>query len=766
MCHQRILILFQDLQSINTEVNSVQENEPLIINQNMKSKIHERIECNEIALSKILIVSLAFFMISVASGQTTISGKVVDQKNQPIVGSNIYLEGTYDGATSDENGNFSFLTKETGIQNLIISMLSFETKSVVSDVSKLMNLQIKLRENVESLDTVIISAGTFEASDNSKVSVLKPLDVVTTASALGDFVGALQTLPGTSTVAEDGRLFVRGGSADETQIFIDGIRVFTPYTPTTNNIPTRGRYSPFLFDGITFSTGGYSAEYGQALSSVLLLNTVDEPDQEKTDIGIMTVGASLGNTQKWEKSSLSFNASYINLAPYLAIFKDRNDWKTPFQGAQGETVFRQRFNTGMLKFYAAFDTSKFELTQEDINIEEGLDFKLNNTNFYLNTSYKGSLGHSWSLQTGLSYTLADTDTGVQTSTINDVENSLHAKLKLKKRFSSRFKLSFGLEQFLTDFEENYKDEILDETYGYNNNISAAFTEADVVFSKKLALKLGLRADYSSIFSTMDVAPRGAIAYKSSENGQFSLAYGNFFQNPNSSILKFEQDLRAEQTSHYILNYQYVNKGKIFRAEAYRKDYDNLVKFDTDFSSFESNFNSSGVGYAQGLDLFWRDNTGIKNLDYWVSYSFLDTERDFRNFQNAAQPNFATKHNLSIVGKYWVDRWKSQLGISYVFSSGRPYTDPNTTAFLSERTKPFNNLSFNWAYLLSPQKILYFSVNNVLGFNNINGYQYANTPDINGQFDKRALKPAADQFFFVGFFWTISEDGKDNQLNNL
>jgi outer membrane cobalamin receptor len=758
--------LFQDLQSINTEVNSVQENEPLIINQNMKSKIHERIECNEIALSKILIVSLAFFMISVASGQTTISGKVVDQKNQPIVGSNIYLEGTYDGATSDENGNFSFLTKETGIQNLIISMLSFETKSVVSDVSKLMNLQIKLRENVESLDTVIISAGTFEASDNSKVSVLKPLDVVTTASALGDFVGALQTLPGTSTVAEDGRLFVRGGSADETQIFIDGIRVFTPYTPTTNNIPTRGRYSPFLFDGITFSTGGYSAEYGQALSSVLLLNTVDEPDQEKTDIGIMTVGASLGNTQKWEKSSLSFNASYINLAPYLAIFKDRNDWKTPFQGAQGETVFRQRFNTGMLKFYAAFDTSKFELTQEDINIEEGLDFKLNNTNFYLNTSYKGSLGHSWSLQTGLSYTLADTDTGVQTSTINDVENSLHAKLKLKKRFSSRFKLSFGLEQFLTDFEENYKDEILDETYGYNNNISAAFTEADVVFSKKLALKLGLRADYSSIFSTMDVAPRGAIAYKSSENGQFSLAYGNFFQNPNSSILKFEQDLRAEQTSHYILNYQYVNKGKIFRAEAYRKDYDNLVKFDTDFSSFESNFNSSGVGYAQGLDLFWRDNTGIKNLDYWVSYSFLDTERDFRNFQNAAQPNFATKHNLSIVGKYWVDRWKSQLGISYVFSSGRPYTDPNTTAFLSERTKPFNNLSFNWAYLLSPQKILYFSVNNVLGLNNINGYQYANTPDINGQFDKRALKPAADQFFFVGFFWTISEDGRDNQLNNL
>lgn len=715
---------------------------------------------------KNLINFIAFFISTLIFGQTIVSGKVVDYKNLPIVGANVYLEGTYDGATSDANGKFLFKTDESGIRTLIISILSFEMKTIDGEVSKMNNLQIKLRENVETLDAVVISAGTFEASDNSKVSVLKPLDVVTTASALGDFVGALQTLPGTSNVAEDGRLFVRGGSADETQIFIDGLRVFTPYTPTANNIPTRGRYSPFLFDGITFSTGGYSSEYGQALSSVLLLNTIDEPDQEKTDIGIMTVGAALGNTQKWEKSSLSFNASYINLAPYLGVFEDRNEWETPYQGAQGETVFRQRLNNGMLKFYAAFDTSKFELTQEDINLEEGLDIKLKNNNFYLNTSYIGSLGNSWSIQTGLSYTFADTDMGIQTSVINDVENSAHVKLKLRKRFNSRFKLSFGAEQFITNFKENYKDDILDETYGYTNNITAAFAEADLIFSKKLALKVGMRADYSSIYRTTDIAPRVAIAYKSSKNGQFSLAYGNFFQNPNSSVLKFNQDLKAEQTAHYILNYQYVNKGKIFRAEAYRKDYDNLVKFDSQFQSIDTNFNSSGDGYAQGIDIFWRDNTNIKNVDYWVSYSFLDTERDYRNFETSAQPSFATKHNLSIVGKYWIDSWKSQVGLSYGFSSGRPYTNPNTNMFLSERTKSFNSLSVNWAYLLSPQKIVYVSVNNVLGFKNINGYQYADTPDFNGQFNRRALTPAADQFFFVGFFWTISEDGSDNQLDNL
>jgi hypothetical protein len=55
---------------------------------------------------------------------------------------------------------------------------------------------------------------------------------------------------------------------------------------------------------------------------------------------------------------------------------------------------------------------------------------------------------------------------------------------------------------------------------------------------------------------------------------------------------------------------------------------------------------------------------------------------------------------------------------------------------------------------------------VFAFDNINGYQYANTADVNGNFARRSLKPAADQFFFVGFFWTISEDGSDNQLDNL
>ena len=721
----------------------------------------------KVVTTLVLTLSLILFgFVANSFAQQQISGVVKDPSGNAVAGANVYLVGTYDGASTADDGSFSFESEETGQQTLSVSYIGFETLELTAEVKSMQKLELKLREDLNALETVVLSAGTFEAGDNSKVSVLKPLDVVTTASALGDFVGALQTLPGTTTVSEDGRLFVRGGDAGETQIFIDGIRVFTPYTPTTNNIPTRGRYSPFLFDGITFSTGGYSAEFGQGLSSVLLLNTIDEPLQNKTDIALMTVGGSLGHTKLWEKSSVSVNASYINLAPYLVLYPDRNDWEKPFETFAGEAVYRHKIGEGLLKVYTAFDNSNFSLTQEDINLEEGLFFSLKNRNWYTNSSYYQRLENGWKLDLGASLTLAGTDLTVIDNDIDNTEYSVHTKLKLRKRFNSRFKLAFGAEQFWTDFDETFTNQDFSAAYGFNNNISAAFAESDIIFSKKFAVKLGLRGEYTQANDRFSLAPRISSAYKTGDHSQLSVAYGNFYQQVGSDFLKFAPGLDPQMTQHYILNYQFSHEGKIFRAELYRKDYKDLVTFDTQMAGFESQFANAGNGYAQGFDLFWRDNTSVKNLDYWVSYSYLDTERQYQNFPTAATPNFANTHNLSVVAKLWVDGLKSQLGWSYQYGSGRPYTDLNRPGFLQEQTKDFHSLSFNWAYLIDQQKILYFSVNNLLGFRNVNGYQYANTANANGQFDRRALRPAADQFFFVGFFWTISDNGTDNQLDNL
>ncbi|MBO0322292.1 TonB-dependent receptor [Muricauda sp. CAU 1633] len=718
---------------------------------------------------KFFVLVLFSAIIWTSSAQETISGKVVDTSGNPIVGANVYLEGTYDGSSTDETGNFSFQTSETGTQTLVISMMAYEPHYEIGEVSYLKNLDIKLIEAVNQLSGVTLSAGTFEAGDNSKVSVLKPLDIVTTAGAAGDFVAALQTLPGTTTVNEDGRLFVRGGSAEETQVFIDGLRVFQPFNATTNNVPTRGRFSPFLFKGITFSTGGYSAEYGQALSSVLLLNTTDVPDEEKTDISVMSVGGGVGHTEIWDNTSLSVNASYINLSPYEALIPSTQgmEWNDPYESISGESVFRVKGDRSMFKFYTGFNHAALDIAQEDINFEDLIRFQLKNRNLYFNTSYKHFFENNWSIFSGVSMANDVNEIAIMEDAVDSEEINSHIKIAAKKGFSNRFELNTGVELFSTKYDETYQD-VDGFTFdgGYDDVLVAGFLEGDIFFNQKFAVKLGVRAEDSNVLDQFSISPRLSLAYKSSEKGQFSLAYGDFYQKPLAESIKFDQSLDLEKTSHYILNYQYLDNGKTFRAEAYYKDYDDLVKFDTQFPEFNSNYSNLGKGYAAGIDVFWRDNKSIDNLDYWASYSYLNTERDYRDFAEAATPNFAPEHNFSLVTKYWVNELRSQVGLSYSFGSGRPYDNPNTQEFMAEKTKTYNNLSLNWAYLIDQQKILYFSVSNVLSFNNVSNYQYANVPDSTGFYNRRAITPPADSFFFVGFFWTISTNKKSNQLDNL
>ncbi|HSJ12497.1 MAG TPA: TonB-dependent receptor, partial [Gillisia sp.] len=247
--------------------------------------------------STITFLAIFFSSFTFSFAQTTITGVVTDPRGKAIAGANVFIEGTYDGTTTLDDGSFSFSTDTTGNQVLLVSYLSYQSHREEAKVEEFLNLKIILREDVNSLDAVVISAGTFEAGEKARVSVLKPLDIVTTAGSVGDIVAALQTLPGTQTVGESGRLFVRGGEAGETQTFVDGLRVAQPYGASIQNVPARGRFSPFLFSGISFSTGGYGAEYGEALSSVLLLNTEDLPAQTETDISLMTVGLGLGHTQ-------------------------------------------------------------------------------------------------------------------------------------------------------------------------------------------------------------------------------------------------------------------------------------------------------------------------------------------------------------------------------------------------------------------------------------------------------------------------------------
>jgi outer membrane cobalamin receptor len=717
---------------------------------------------NQKRQSKFLI-SLTVLLFSIVSfSQSTLSGKVTDERGKPVSGANIYIEGTYDGATANETGDFTFTTTVSGNQTLVVSFLIYETTRMVVDVADFKDKIIKLKYNSNTLDAVVITAGTMQSGDKARVSVLKPLDILTTAGNPGDIISAFKTLPGTQIAGESGKLFVRGGEANETQTFIDGIRVAQPYLQTANNVPTRSTFSPLLFEGTTFSAGGYSAEYGEALSSVLIMNTIDEPDHEKTDISLMTVGLGIGNTQKWKNNSLSFNTQYINLKPYQRLLPDNIEWKKPYQSIGGESVFRHHFESGLLKVYVSFANAHFELNQKDINSIDKIKLDNKNNNLYTNTSYKGFLGSNWKIEAGFSFGYNQNKGVYDVINFGTQEKASHFKVKIFKPISRTVKTSFGAEYFNTNFDEKANG------FGseFNSNLAAFFSETDILFTRNFIAKIGFRATRNYLLDENSIAPRIALAYKVAKNKQFSFAYGTFEQAPRQEYLKYDTNLQSEKAQHYILNYEYNKDKQLFKAEAYFKNYDNLVKYDSNVPQFNSQYNNNGTGYAKGLELYWKDGKNIKNLEYWVSYSYIDTEREYKNYPTSVTPSFIADHTVSLVGKYWIQDWRSQIGATYSFASGRPYNNPNETQFMNGKTKSYNSLSMNWAYLLSPQKILFFSVSNVLGSQNVFGYEYAKNSDVNGFYNRKEITPTADRFFFVGFFWTISSDKKDNQLKNL
>lgn len=703
-------------------------------------------------------------------GQIHIYGKILDDQNQPLFGVNVYVKGTYDGTSTNEEGAFGFTTNVTGLQTISASLIGYKAlEHPVELVGDSLHLSIILKEAINKMDGITISAGAFEAGDKKKSVVLRTMDIVTTAGATADITGVMNTLPGTQTVGEEGRLFVRGGAGHEAKTFINGMLVANPYGITPQNTPTRFRFSPFLFKGAFFSTGGYSAEFGQALSSVLQLKTYDLPARSQTDVSLMSVGAGISQTIRGNATSVFGEVQYTDLTPYYALVPQRDEWERAPKSLNSTLHVKQRYGQhGSVQLYTNFDKSDMTVRQTALgNIYETMRLKLSSENLYSNLSIQNNWGEKVSYRGGLGFTNASNTIILDSITVENKIISLHAKLVIDHDISDNIQLKYGGEMINDQYTESIFNvsEIAISEIDVESEIFSPFVEASIYFSNRLMARIGGRYEYHVQSGHGRLSPRLSLAQKVGEYGQVSLAYGKFIQLPTHEKLKLDPDLSSEEATHFIGNYQYVYDGRIFRSEIYYKKYEHLVT-----SSFHATdhfqLDNSGYGEAKGIELFWRDSKTIKAVDYWVSYSYLDTQRKYDHFPYPVIPYFATKHNLSIVYKQFLSSIKSQIGWTYSFTSGRPYTDPNNTGWNSKLTKNYHDLSINYSYLVKPNMILHASISNVLGFNNVFGYQFNSTPNENGIYESIPVIPAAKRFILIGFFFTISKDKNANQLNNL
>ncbi|HAN38264.1 MAG TPA: TonB-dependent receptor [Chitinophagaceae bacterium] len=729
-------------------------------------------------------VLIIFFMLAtVAGAQTRISGKVLDTKGKPLVGASITLVNTYDGAIADSAGNFSFKTTEKGSFQLEASIVGY-AKQLQNMALGNGNLTVNfsLKESLDELKAVTVTAGSFEAGDKKRAAtVLSSLDVYTTGGANADITAAAKTLPGAQQIGEQEGLFVRGGAGFETRQFIDGTTVDRPFNASIPDIASRGRFAPNLFKGTVFSTGGYSALYGQALSSALILESIDLPTRSEATVSVSTVFLGGGTQQLNKKKNLSYgvNYGYTNLAVYFGIVPQRPDYfhMPEFHTADANLRFKTK-RGGMLKYYTQYSASRIGLRRPNID-STGLKnaFDIINYNWYNNLSYRENLGNGWKLNVGLSYStntdnifqqLQNSNNNVTTTGKPWLDNTnfqiesrsdlAQAKVVFDKRLSGISVLRFGSEYWYNNTYSGFNGRGI----RLQDHFTAGFAEADIYITNDIAAKVGTRVEHNSIINQWNIAPRASIAYKTGKHAQVSAIYGMYYQRPEFNQMLFTQALNYTRADHYLVNYILNKNDRLFRVEAFHKQYFDLVKTAPATTN-------NGSGYAKGIEFFLRDKKTIRGLDYWISYSYLDTERDFLNYPSTLRPTFAARHTASLVVKKFFTSINTGFNFTYSFASGRPYYNfqPDATGKLvvADRgvTPNFNNLGFSANWLTKIDKafaVVVASVTNVLNQKQVFGYNYT----FDGK-NKVAIEPPAQQFFFLGVFLSWGVDRRQDAINN-
>lgn len=712
---------------------------------------------------KTILLTL-FIIISLNAYSQKVSGIVYDNNMSPLPGANVYIENTFNGTSTDTSGSFSFNYEKGDSLYLVVEYIGFEnSRNAISPASENPFFEIVLVEEFNQLNAVSIIAGNYSSGKAHSSVVMTSLDVVTTAGSLGDINAAMRSLPGTSNNGESGKLFVHGGEGSETGTYIDGIYVHMPYTTSAPNMAVRGRFNPFMFSGTSFSTGGYSAEFGQALSSVLTLHTNDMPLEDQLDFSIMTIGGDVAGTKKWNNGAITASVNYMNLQPYMEIIPQNYAWnQEPIAYGGSFSLRQQTKGSGMFKLYASADRSNLSQFQpsRDLNTEV-IDINVENSNQFVNANWRGIVGGSLFLTLGGSYTHnKDVFIEGENQLIQELHGN-HLKAALKYYFNDKVTIRGGIENVYTSFSQSFSrlNTEYDSSSTYSDNVSALFVEAQVYTSSKFLINAGLRVENVSYLNQATLSPRISLAYQLTSTTTLSFAYGVFNQNPIPEQLLNRSYLQNEQAQHFILSLEKEFKGRILRTEAYYKNYSNLVKYDQPFTN-------SGYGFAYGLDVFFKDTKTIKNASYWISYSFLQSERDFRQYPFSAKPTFAVTHGVTVVYKHWIEKWRSYVGASMRYASPRVYNDLNSSEFNTAELPAYTSVDLNWSYLFKQNIIFYASISNLLGYENVYGYQYSPEPDPQGYYAASPILPPAKRFFFVGCFITLTKKGEANQLDKI
>ena len=699
------------------------------------------------------LLLLVFARVCLA--QTVVTGTVVDDDGAPVPYATVRIAGTTDGAASGGDGAFRFTTRAEGERRVEARFLGYAPagRRVVL-AGDTVRVTFRLREALLDLDGAVVSADALAGTSEAGTG-LTALDVVTTPGASADLLQAVQTLAGLTQVDEGAGLFVRGGDVAETQILLDGVPLLQPYAFETPLGGTFGTVSPFLVRGTSFSTGAFSARYGDALSAVLALDSQDEPARTTQTVSLSLAAASAGADVRVGDGGLRLAANRSFTDALFWVNGTGADFaEAPRSTSASALAAWPGVAGGRLKVLAMGTHDAVGVRLQDPSFA-GVLTSASGSGLGL-VSWRGGRG-PWQVDATAGVSAYGSEQAVGSFRLRPRESAWSGRVEARRAVGERVRWSVGAEgrRRTARVDGAYApDGALApdaETVSFRSDAHAvrggAWAEAEAQLSRRLVLRAGLRADGASDLDAATLDPRAALTVAFSSATRLHLAAGVYRQSPDlETLATADIDPAPARATHVVAGVLHEAGDWTLRAEAYRKDYRGLV-----VERDGTVWSVDGEGRAHGVDLFARlAETAGRRWHGWAAYSLLSSERTQARrlgtevVLDRGPAPFDIRHALNVVGKGRV--WRQlAVGGRLRVSSGRPVTPvdrgvavdgyhlPVEGAVGAERLPAYVRLDATVSYALPVRGlgslVVFGAVNNLLGRANVVGRRYA--PDYAG-----------------------------------
>jgi hypothetical protein len=667
---------------------------------------------------RIFLFALFIALQTIAMAQSgTIRGFVYDRESgEPIIFTNVFLKGTQQGASTDVNGYYSITKITPGDYTVLVTALGYDTASEKISIKngQVLNVKLFIATQAQVLGTVEVSADKVESQNEVKMSVQKitPKEIAKLPSVGGeaDIAQYMQVLPGVVfTGDQGGQLYIRGGSPVQNKVLLDGMIVYNPFHSI-------GLFSVFDTDIIRNAdvyTGGYSAEYGGRISSVMDITTIDgNYNETHGNLSLTTFGGKLNLEGPLMRPKTLGGSSISGIASLKHSYLDQS--------------------SKLLYTYIDEDGLPFNYTDAYGKItfsgENGSKANVFGLAFTDNVQYQSISDLNWrNLGAGANFLLIPTGNPVLIDG-NIAYSNYSIFLDVPDRNQSQSKIagfngSLNFTYFMGDDDLKYGIEVVgfSTDYTFYNSANRLIQQQEsttelAVYAKykkkigNLVLDPSVRLHYYASLRTPSFEPRIGAKWNLTDNIRLKGAAGVYSQNliaansdrdvvnlfngylsgPDNLQKTFTdengntRDVKhaLQKANHFIIGSEFdVSKRIKVNVEGYYKFFSQLTNINRNkiFADNKENADRADVfkkdfiietGRAYGVDFVLKYD--VKNLNLYAVYSLGKVTR-WDGIQTYA-PVFDRRHNVNFVGSYEFGENRAwEADVRWNMGSGFPFT---------------------------------------------------------------------------------------------